>query len=95
MTEEQRWPPRVSHTVTTHADGVSRVFSWVEDARINVRKVGTEVVIEANAAGLRTLSRHLLTLAEDGTPDGSHLHLEDGSGLEAGSVSLILERDDE
>ncbi|WP_339133089.1 hypothetical protein WJM95_29185 [Streptomyces sp. f51] len=52
-------------------------------------------MIEANAAGLRTLAGHLLTLAQDGTPDGTHLHLEEHNGLEEGSASLVLERCDE
>ncbi|MET8538035.1 hypothetical protein ABZV67_41565 [Streptomyces sp. NPDC005065] len=51
--------------------------------------------VEANAAGLRTLAGHLLTLAQDGVPDGSHLHLEDSNGLEDGSVGLVLERSDD
>ncbi|GAA1101537.1 Imm32 family immunity protein [Kitasatospora arboriphila] len=95
MTAEQEQPLIASSTMTVTSDGVPRVFSWDDSARINVRNLGAEVVIEANAAGLRTLARHLLTLAEDGTPDGSHLHLEDSNGLEDGSVSLILERDDD
>jgi hypothetical protein len=33
--------------------------------------------------------------AGDGVPDGAHLHLEDGNGLEEGSVGLVLERSDE
>jgi hypothetical protein len=81
--------------MTTVTDGVSRVFDWEDDAEINVRVLGGEVVIEANAAGLRTLASHLLTLAQDGTPDGSHLHLEAANGLAEESVSLILERDEE
>ncbi|WP_329016809.1 MULTISPECIES: Imm32 family immunity protein [unclassified Streptomyces] len=52
-------------------------------------------MIEANAAGLRTLAGHLLTLAQAGTPDGAHLHLEEHNGLEEGSASLVLERCDE
>ncbi|MEJ8644532.1 hypothetical protein WKI68_30945 [Streptomyces sp. MS1.HAVA.3] len=52
-------------------------------------------MIEANAAGLRTLAGHLLVLAAEGVPDGSHLHLEDSNGLEDGSLSLVLERCDE
>ncbi|NKY98888.1 Imm32 family immunity protein [Nocardiopsis alborubida] len=72
-----------------------RGFVWGDDARIGVRDLGGEIVIEANAAGLRTLARHLLTLAEDGTRDGTHLHLEEHNGLEEGSVRLVLERCDE
>ncbi|MFF9471511.1 hypothetical protein ACF1E9_02585 [Streptomyces roseolus] len=80
--------------VTGAAEGGALAFSWEADARIEVRDLGGEVVIEGNAAGLRTLAGHLLTLAGEGVPSGSHLHLEDGNGLEGGSVGLVLERDD-
>ncbi|MCF3130235.1 hypothetical protein IPZ69_07595 [Streptomyces olivochromogenes] len=76
-------------------DGTTRVFTWEEDARIEVRDLGREIAIEANAAGLKTLAGHLLTLAQDGTPDGAHLHLEEHDGLEGGSASLVLERCDD
>ncbi|MET9692043.1 hypothetical protein ABZY81_26760 [Streptomyces sp. NPDC006514] len=87
--------PVESTHVTAVTDGVAHVFTWEADARIEVRSLGREVVIEANAAGLRTLAAHLLVLAGDGVPDGSHLHLEDGNGLEEGSVGLVLERCDD
>jgi hypothetical protein len=45
--------------------------------------------------GLKTLAGHLLTLAQDSTPDGAHLHLEENNGLEEGSVGLVLERCDD
>ncbi|MGW0627099.1 Imm32 family immunity protein [Streptomyces sp. NPDC002758] len=61
--------------VSTVTEGITRVFTWEEGARIEVRNLGGEIVVEANAAGLKTLARHLLTLAQDGTPDGTHLHL--------------------
>ncbi|MFD3465025.1 hypothetical protein ACFWWM_01380 [Streptomyces sp. NPDC058682] len=86
--------PVESTQVTAVTDGVAHVFTWEADARIEVRSLGREVVIEANAAGLRTLAGHLLVLAGDGVPEGSHLHLEDGNGLEEGSVGLVLERGD-
>ncbi|MCX4801834.1 hypothetical protein OG594_09265 [Streptomyces sp. NBC_01214] len=86
--------PVESTQVTVVTDGVAHVFTWEADARIEVRSLGSEVVIEANAAGLRTLAAHLLVLAGDGVPEGSHLHLEDGNGLEEGSVGLVLERGD-
>jgi hypothetical protein len=70
-------------------------FAWKAGARIAVRNLGGEIVIEANAAGLKTLASHLLTLSRDGTPDGAHLHLEENNGLEEGSASLVLERCDD
>ncbi|MFE7245673.1 hypothetical protein [Streptomyces sp. NPDC057580] len=95
MVSERSSAPTVSTQVTTATDGVAQIFTWDENARIEVRDLGGEVVIEANAAGLRTLAGHLLTLAQDGVPDGSHLHLEDNNGLEDGSVGLVLERSDD
>ncbi|MGW2937694.1 Imm32 family immunity protein [Streptomyces sp. NPDC001156] len=95
MTSEANSTPPVSTEVTVVTDGVAQVFTWEDDARITVRSLGAEVVIKANAAGLRTLAGHLLTLGKDGVPDGSHLHLEDSNGLAEGSVGLVLERSDE
>lgn len=91
--------PSTSPSMTTHlsvvTDGTTRVFTWEAGARINVRNLRGEIVIEANSAGLKTLAGHLLTLAQDGTPDGAHLHLEDSNGLEDGSAGLVLERCDD
>ncbi|MGW2062575.1 Imm32 family immunity protein [Streptomyces sp. NPDC001937] len=95
MAYEPSSAPVESTQVATVTDGVAQVFTWDEDARIEVRNLGGEVVIEANAAGLRTLAGHLLTLAQDAVPDGSHLHLEDSNGLADGSVGLVLERSDD
>ncbi|MEU4272244.1 hypothetical protein [Streptomyces sp. NPDC026092] len=80
--------------VTAAFEGTGLHFTWDADARIEVRNLGDEVVIEANAAGLRTLAGHLLVLAGEGVSDGAHLHLEDSNGLEDGSVALVLERSD-
>ncbi|MFF3517830.1 hypothetical protein [Streptomyces sp. NPDC002573] len=95
MTSEASSTPPVSTEVTVVTDGVPQVFTWEDEARTTVRSLGAEVVIEANVAGLRTLAGHLLTLAKDGVPDGSHLHLEDSNGLAEGSVGLVLERSNE
>lgn len=95
MPHRSEAPPPASTRVAVHVDGVSRVFTWEDGAEVDVRASGGEVVIAANAAGLRTLANHLSLLAADGTPDGCHLHLEDGNGLRDGSVGLVLERDDE
>jgi len=37
----------------------------------------------------------ICSLAEDGTPDGTHLHLEANNGRKEGSVGLVLERCDD
>ncbi|MFM9370219.1 hypothetical protein [Streptomyces sp. Da 82-17] len=94
MNPESGGSPTGAAHVTAAADGAGLVFTWAEGARIQVRDLGGEVVVEANAAGLRTLAGHLLALAGDGVPDGAHLHLEDSNGLDEGSVGLVLERSD-
>ncbi|WOX24592.1 Imm32 family immunity protein [Streptomyces solicathayae] len=94
MTSGSGSAPVESTHVTAAVDGAALRFSWDDDARIEVRNLGGEVVIEANAAGLRALAGHLLVLAGEGVPDGAHLHLEDSNGLEDGSVGLVLERSD-
>lgn len=94
MAPEPSSVPSTTTHVNAVIDGTARVFTWEEGARIEVRNLGGEIVIEANAAGLKTLAGHLLTLAQDGTPDGAHLHLEENNGLEEGSLGLVLERCD-
>ena len=47
-----------------------------------------EVVISANAAGLRSLAGHLMALAEE--DPGAHIHLDPYNSLEEGSSELIL-----
>lgn len=47
----------------------------------------------ANRAGLVSLARQLLTLAQEDAPSGAHLHLTAGQEIES-AVGLILERRD-
>jgi hypothetical protein len=54
----------------------------------------SEIVIRANANGLRLLAGHMLTLAQDGVPAGTHLHYEPGSPLEDGSDAFVITRID-
>ncbi len=67
-------------------------YTWEDGFEIFVDTTSsTEVVIAANPAGLVSLARHLLTLAQESVPDGSHLHLTAGQELTS-TVDLILER---
>ncbi len=77
----------------TAEQGVGR--EWDEEYRIAVASYGTEVVIRANSAGLISLARHCLTLAQHDVANGFHFHYEVSfDHLEAGSVGLVIERDD-
>lgn len=68
------------------------ITEWEEQANIQIRIGDTGVIIQANAAGLRTLAQHFLVLAQDGLPAGAHLHLDDFAGLLPNSVELLIER---
>ena len=72
-------------------EGVS--LKWENNFCIKVLG-GDEIIIKANCAGLTSLARHLLTLAQEGVPNGSHIHLDEYNSLEEKSVDLIVERDD-
>jgi hypothetical protein len=67
-------------------------MEWDDGFEISVSSDADGVRIQANAAGLRSLARQMLLLAQDRVPSGHHLHLDEDSALEPGSVSLILER---
>jgi hypothetical protein len=54
--------------------------------------VDGDVLLRANPAGLVSLAKQLLTLAQQGVPAGSHIHYDAGEELEDDSVPLILER---
>lgn len=68
-------------------------LSWDDNAWIALDDLeGEAVLLRANPDGLRTLARHLLTMAQEDAPTGSHLHLDEHNGLETGSIELIIER---
>jgi hypothetical protein len=48
------------------------------------------MVLSANAAGLVSLARHLLTLAQSSVSAGSHIHYDAPNLLEEGSRELII-----
>jgi hypothetical protein len=56
--------------------------------KIEVKIKGDIIAISANKAGLVSLARQLLTLAQDNVPSGSHFHFDDYNSLEDGSTEL-------
>lgn len=72
-----------------HKEGI--VLNWENNFSIKVLG-GDEIIIRANSAGLTSLARHLLALAQEDVPDGSHIHLDEYNSLEKESVTLIVER---
>lgn len=69
-------------------------FEWEEGfkifAEVNVQKKYTSIF--GNKAGLISLARILLSLAQDGIPNDYHIHLDYSNSLEEGSSEIILGR---
>lgn len=68
-------------------------LSWTGDFRIKVACKDDTVVISANRDGLLSLANHLLNLAQDTVPIGTHIHLDEQNSLEENSKELILEKE--
>ena len=66
-------------------------IEWVEGSEISVRISGEkEITVSANREGLLSLAGQIKALAE-GMP-GDHIHYDEYSSLEEGSVEMIIER---
>lgn len=86
---------KVSLDVPEYTPEKGLTFQWEDDFTIGVRLADADtIVILANRAGLISLARQCLLLAQDAVPAGHHIHLDELAPLEAGSMSLILEKDE-
>ena len=65
---------------------------WCKDFQIKTSFEGNVFVIKANKEGLISLAKQLLQLAQDGVPNGYHLHYDELNCLENGSSDLVIEK---
>ena len=63
---------------------------WEDNFSISVTKSENDICISANSAGLISLAKHCLTLAQESVPAGSHIHYDDYNSLEEGSDEIII-----
>lgn len=68
------------------------ILNWTSDFEITVDTDGNQVHISGNSAGLESLANHLLNLAQDNVPAGTHIHLDEYNSLDDNSAELIIER---
>jgi hypothetical protein len=78
-------PPRYSDTTGIRIE-------WERDVSLSAEVVSGDVIIQANRAGLLTFAKHLITLAQEAAPPGTHLHYDAGNELEEGSLALVIEK---
>ena len=67
-------------------------LDWDDGFEITLNVIGEQAVLVGNPAGLRSLARHLLVLAQDKVPSGFHIHLDESNALEDGPAKLILQK---
>ena len=67
-------------------------LEWDEGSEAMVRIEGDVVVLKANPAGLQSLARHLLTLAQEGVPEDTRITLNSFNGLTNNSYEVVVER---
>ena len=67
---------------------------WDDGFTISFERGHSVMMLKANSAGLITLARHLLTLAQPSVPTGSHIHYDEPNTLEKGSQELVIEKHD-
>jgi hypothetical protein len=83
---------RVEIGVPEYEPGQGLQLDWDDDFEIAATISDGAIRIVANVAGLRSIARQLLLLSQDAVPPGYHIHLDEHSPLEPGSIRLILEK---
>lgn len=66
--------------------------SWVDGFILKTDIIENQIQIQANKAGLISLAKQLLSLAQDEARIGCHYHLDECNSLEAGSIELIISK---
>lgn len=66
-------------------------FKWFDGSKIEVTLLNNEVLIKANADGLKSLVSCLTVLSES-RAQGAHFHLDEFNSLEPGSIEVIFEK---
>lgn len=56
---------------------------------ISAQIIDNAICLKANAAGLISLAKHCLTLAQAEVPKGHHVHYDESNSLEEGSNELM------
>ena len=79
-------------TVPEYSAATGMQYRWTPGFEITISLADGALHIKANKEGLESLANHLLNLAQDAVPSGTHLHLDENNALESGSLHLIIEK---
>jgi hypothetical protein len=73
-------------------DKTAYKYSWEPEFEIKAEISNGEIVINANKAGLISLAKQFLSLAQDEYQTGCHLHYDESNSLEDGSCEVIINK---
>ncbi|WP_199138700.1 Imm32 family immunity protein [Pedobacter sp. ASV12] len=66
--------------------------TWEEGFEIESSIADSQIIISANRAGLISLAKQLLILAQAEVPNGAHFHYDEYNSLAEGSKELIVQK---
>lgn len=67
-------------------------YNWTPGFEISASHNGSTICIKANKEGLKSLANHLLNLAQDAVPGGTHMHFDEFNALEEASADILIEK---
>ncbi|BBW97528.1 Imm32 family immunity protein [Geobacillus icigianus] len=67
-------------------------FVWEDNFIIETEINGNTIIIRANKDGLISMAKHLLTLAQNEVPTGTHIHYDELNSLEEGSCEIVIQK---
>jgi len=82
---------RVEISVPQYSRDKDLVVEWEPEPVIRATHQPDGMHVQANRDGCVTLARIFLSLAQDGVPNGVHLHLESSNGLTDDSSPWTIE----
>ena len=68
-------------------------LDYVTNAKIECIKNEDDILVRANSEGLQFLAKLCLTLAQNDTPIGSHVHLDNFNFFSSNNINIIVEKD--
>lgn len=81
---------KIQIEVPTYSPKTGLQFVWEDSFFVEAHVESGSVTITADTGGLISLARHLLMLASNEVPVGSHFHLDESNSLDNGSCELII-----
>ena len=81
--------PKIELEIPDYNKYIGLQYSWEDGYNISTDLQDNAVVISANKAGLISLAKQMLTLA-NAPYDGAHFHYDDYGCLEEGSLEIII-----